>query len=260
MPKCAVIVILAINMAYQQACFAHTGDKTLEVQLHQQQGPTCLVAAAVTAASAGGVTLDLTLFARHTPVFPDGVHPYDVAITAAKLGLSSLIFTAPSEAAVRLVRAGFAPIVLVQSGTSRHALVVTGVRKTEGPYPNGGGMHELRLADPAKNRQYWVSALKFEDRQSGQQMMVLFREHERNTLGSAGFPTNIAAKMDAQFRAETVYRRALKHGAPNAQMKSLLKTALKWQPCHKAARNLWVQSKFTPKLPNETLQACGATK
>ena len=260
MPRPPVILILAFNIAYHHVCFAHTGHKTLEVQLHQQQGPTCLVAAAVTAASARGVTLDITQFARHTPVFPEGVHPYDVAMTASKLGLSSLIFTAPSEAAVRLVLAGFAPITLVQSGTRRHALVVTCARHKDKRHPNGEAIHELRLADPAKNRQFWVSSVSFERQQSGQQMIVLFKEHERADLGSAGFPTNIAVNMDAQFRAETVYRRALKHRSANSQMKSLLETALKWHPCHRAARKLWTQSKFTPSLPDEAQQACAPQK
>jgi hypothetical protein len=211
----------------------------LDVQLKQQQGPTCLVAAAVIAVSARGIKLDMHTFIRETPVFRDGIHPYDLAVTASKLGLSSLIFTGPPEAAARLVRAGFAPMALLNSGTGRHAVAVTGVRHAAVLTDGLTTMTEYRLADPAQHTHNWVSARDFERQQSGQQMIVLFKKSEMIDLSSSGFPTKIATKMDAQFRAETLYRRALKHSTPNAQMKSLLEKALEWQPCHGAARAKW---------------------
>lgn len=228
----------------------------LDVQLEQQRGPTCLVAAAVIAASARGAKLDMNTFVRSTPVFPDGIHPYDLTVTASKLGLSSLIFRGPPEAAARLVRAGFAPIALVASGAGRHAVVVTGVRRKEVPADNSNATLELRLADPSRHTHTWVSANTFGTQQSGQQMIVLFQKSEGDTLSSHGFPTKIAAQMDAQFRAETLFRRALKHSAPNAQMRALLGAALKWQPCHKAARTTWAKHNFKPAAQTAPLVHC----
>ena len=82
------------------------------------------------------------------PVFPNGVHPFDVAATAYEFGLSSLIFTGPPDAAAALVRAGFAPVAFVKAGKGRHALVITGVRQPKDLAQRKHAGHELRLADP----------------------------------------------------------------------------------------------------------------
>ena len=142
----------------------------------------------------------------------------------------------------------------------RHAVVVTGVRPKHKAEHGTHMTLELRLADPARNLEFWQAVSVFGRRQSGQQMIVFFREEERAELGSAGFPTNIAVNMDAQFRAETLYRRALKHAAPNRQMKALVQKALKWHPCHKAARAQWSKHNFQPALHAPPYEQCESTQ
>ena len=207
----------------------------LDTSVAEQRGPTCLIAAAVTGLAAQGHRLDSTLISRETAVFPDGVHPYDIAITLNQKGFSGLLFTGPPEAAARLVEAGFAPIMLLKSPTGRHAVAITGSQREAGENGCSNTLSKLRVSDSRDGRHRWVIASGLSAQQSRGQLLVFYAPESRAKLSAEGFPLKTAQAIDAQYRAEVLYRRALKHATPNTQQKVLLEDALNHNACHAQA-------------------------
>ncbi len=210
---------------------------TLDVIAQEQSGPTCVVAASVTAISARDQAPTVRELARNLPIWPDGVHAYDLVVELKRRGWQSLVFTGPPEAAARLVEAGFAPMVMMKRGKGRHAVAVTGSQRGESATGScGTALRSLQVTDPRKRGPYWLSAKTFAARQSEAQMVVSFRPHERALLSKAGFPVAVAERVDRRFRSTSLLRKAKKHPQPNGQMLTLLREALTIDPCHDAAR------------------------
>ena len=210
----------------------------LNASIGNQHGPTCLVASAASSLSTRGHRIDVKKVTRETAVFPDGIHPYDLAETLKTLGFEGLLFTGPPEAAARLVEAGFSPIMLLQAGASRHAVAITGSQRKMTAEGCSKTLSKLRVSDSKRGQHRWVSADDLTKQQSGDQLLVFYRKADMAQLTRQGFPLNTAQGIDARYRAEVLYRRAVKHVAPNTQQANLLKGALKHDPCHVEASSL----------------------
>jgi hypothetical protein len=212
--------------------------QVLSVTAQRQNGPTCLVAAAMTAISARGGFPTLDSVVRRVPVWPDGVHAYDLSIELERRGWESLVFTGPPEIAARVVEAGFAPVAMIGRGRGRHAVTVTGVeRGSTETGACGTALHRLRLTDPTSSQPKWVSAKAFAAMQSEGQMQVFFRPTERSLVAKNGFPMAVAQRFDRRFRATTLYRRSEKHEGTNPQRVKMLRAALAHDSCFEAARS-----------------------
>ena len=117
---------LAAGSAMAKTC----PDVVLKSQIYKQSGPTCMVSAAVTAIGVRGRSPSVADLARNLPIWKDGVHAYDLLVELERRGWKGLSFTGPPEAAARLVEVGFAAIALVDGRTGRHAVTVTGRRRS----------------------------------------------------------------------------------------------------------------------------------
>ena len=177
--------------------------KTLKTVSHQQSGPTCMVAAACTAISARHTPPAQRDLARNLPMYPDGVHAYDLVVELERRGWRGLVFTGPPEAAARLVEAGFAVLAMVKDRRGRHAVTVTGRKRVAAHKGCSTALKALQLSDSRTGKTRWVSAQAFKASQSSQQLMVIYRPNERQRLGAAGFPVAVAQKIDRRFRAQT---------------------------------------------------------
>jgi hypothetical protein len=217
------------------------------------------VAAGITAVSARGEILDLAAVARHVPVWPDGVHAYDLAMELARRGWESLVFTGPPEIAARVVEAGFAPVAMVGAGGARHAVTITGIeRGATASGACGTALRRLRLSDPTTRQPKWVTAQAFAAMQSEGQMQVFFRPDERPLLGQRGFPLAIAQRFDRRFRATTLFRRSQKHGRTNPQRVKMLRAALVHDPCYEPARQALTGAPPPLRVEPSALPQCDA--
>ncbi len=227
--------IFSILLAAPTGCPA----KTLKTVSHQQSGPTCMVAAACTAISARHTPPAQRDLARNLPIYPDGVHAYDLVVELERRGWRGLVFTGPPEAAARLVEAGFAVLAMVKDRRGRHAVTVTGRKRVAAHKGCSTALKALQINDSRTAKTRWVSAQAFKASQSEQQLVVFYRPNERQRLGAAGFPVAVAQKIDRRFRAQTLLRRANKHRKPNRQMLTLLRRAVELDPCFKRSRDAY---------------------
>ena len=247
------LAIICTGFGAQAAC----PERSLVVVEHRQSGPTCMVAAALTAISARHKPPPFKAVARNIPVWPDGVHGYDLMMELEHRGWQGFSFIAPPEAAARLVESGFSPVVLLKSKPGRHAVAVTGVRRTSGADGECGAMlNALQILDPRTAQKSWISAQNFKALQSEGHMFVFFRETEKRELVNHGFPLKIAEQMDRSFRVETLLRRAQKHERANLQMLRLIGMALELDACHQVARARYQKVSAALSLPPGSVPAC----
>lgn len=206
----------------------------LNASFYPQQGPTCMVAAARVVISSYETPPTHRDLSRALPIWPDGVHAFDLAKELERRGWGALIFTGPPEAIARLVEAGFGVIAMITSERGRHSVAVTGVERlpdSKQPDQCGRALYRLLINDPNQSCAEWVTARDFAARQSEQQAMVIFKPEQRAKLSAKRFPLAIAERVDRRFRAQTLYERALKHPKPNPQQRALLMSAVKLDPC-----------------------------
>lgn len=178
---------------------------------------------------------------RALPIYPNGVHAYDLMRELERRGWSALHFTGPPEAIARLVEAGFGVIAMVTSKRGRHSVAVTGAeRLPDVAEPNqcGRALYRLLINDPNHSKAEWITARDFAAQQSGQQAMVIFKPESRGTLSAKRFPLEVAARIDRRFRAQTLYERSLLHPQPNSQQRAMLLSAIKQDPCYAPPREM----------------------
>ena len=200
---------------------------------------------------------------RALPIWPDGVHAFDLARELERRGWGALIFTGPPEAIARLVEAGFGVIAMVTSERGRHSVAVTGAERLPDPkQPDqcGRALYRLLINDPNQSRAEWVTARDFVDRQSEQQAMVIFKPEQRVKLGDKGFPLSVATRVDRRFRAQTLYERALKHMKPNLQQRSLLMNAVEFDPCFPLPRYKLEEVEHVLGIEHSQLRVCPRTR
>jgi len=208
--------------------------------LHAQpDGPRCLTGAVATAMSLTAAEPTPTELARRVKVTPQGIDPFDAQRASHELGVESLVFTGPPEAAARLVEAGFAPVAFVnRPANTRHAVTVTGAER--GITADGKcttALTAIEVFDPLTNVRTWQSAQAFAARQSAEQLMVFFDPDQRPRLDDAGFPLAAAESVDRRFRAQGWLRKANAHPTPNAQSIRLLERAVGADPSWQQARS-----------------------
>lgn len=236
--RLAFWLCLAAGSAVANTC----PDVVLKSQIYTQSGPTCMVSAAVTALGVRGQSPSVSELARNLPIWKDGVHAYDLLVELERRGWKGLSFTGPPEAVARLVEVGFAVIALVDGRTGRHAVTVTGRRRSR---DSSGGcarsLEALQIVDSSSGLRHWMSAQAFADTQSNQQLLVFFKAAERRILKASRFPLDIAERVDRRFRARELFLRAKKHKRPNRQMLTLLHRAVLLDPCYARTRAMYHQ-------------------
>ena len=235
----------------------------LNASFYPQQGPTCMVAAARMVISAHEPPPAHRALSRTLPIWPDGVHAYDLVTELERRGWEALIFTGPPEAIARLVEAGFGVIAMVKSSAGRHSVAITGVQRLadpEHPKTCGRALHKLWVSDPNQAQARWETARAFEARQSEQQAIVIYRPEQSDQLGARGFPTAVARRLDRRFRAQTLYERALRHERPNLQQRTLLIKAVTLDPCYPPPRQRLRQIERQLKQAPSALPTCAEVK
>lgn len=198
-----------------------------------QDGPTCLVAAALSALSAHEAP-DRTVrsLARLLPVWPDGVDWYDLAVQLEKEGFEARLSTGPPEAIARLLEAGFPVVALTTAAGRPHAVTIHGVtRSPDGSGACAGAPRRLLVMDPRLGTSTWRSSAALKAQQSEGRLLVIYRPEDRDKLGTRGFPVSVADRVDRRLRAQALMRRAEGHATPNAQALALLRRAVEQDPC-----------------------------
>ena len=244
----ALLTACGVLMSSPPPCPAHV----IAVSPHTQSGPTCLVAAGLTAVSPhSGKTITVREVAREVPVWPDGVDGYDLTVAMAKRGWDSLLFTGPPEAAARLVEAGFPAVALVTHQRRIHAVTVHGAqRKAAEAGGCGRALDSLLVLDPRTARSTWESASAFAERQSAERWIVFYRPQDAHKLDDRGFPLAIAQRVDRRLRAQALVRRAKKHPQANEQSLVLLQQAHALDPCWPRVRQLLQDTLIRLKRPH----------
>ena len=197
-----------------------------------QSGPTCLVAAALSAMSAHGpVSMSVQGLARTLPVYPEGIDWYDLAVALEAKGFGVRLSTGPPEAMARLVEAGFPVVALTRRGKGVHALSVHGVERTRVAGRCEGEVARILVMDPRHGKSRWVSREALAKAQSEARLLVIYRPSDATRLASKGFPLALAERVDRRLRAQALLKRALEHSPPNTQALTLLKRAASHDPC-----------------------------
>ena len=160
-------------------------------------------------------------WARELPLWPDGLHWFDVATLMEKKGSKALLFTGPPEAAARLVESGFPVVARTTENGQGHAVTIHGVERVQ-ITSECGPVARVLVMNPTEGKSTWLSARAFEARQSGQRLMLLYPPSAQETLETSRFPLKIAQQVNARVRAQTLLERAKKHGQPNRQKLDLL--------------------------------------
>ncbi len=235
----ALLALALVSTPAQAACPEHR----LAVRAHQQTGPTCLVAAALSALSAHGAPeTSVQSLARLLPVWPDGIDWYDLAVQLERQGWEARLFTGPPEAAARLVEAGFPVVALTTVSGKAHAVTMHGVQRTASKEGCGPGLARVLLMDPRTGKSTWTRAETFAQAQSQARLLALYRPEDRAKLATADFPAALAARVDRRLRSQALLRRADKHPSPNAQQLHLLREAVDLDPCWPTARDMLVDT------------------
>ncbi|MEE2756958.1 MAG: hypothetical protein VYA30_09865 [Myxococcota bacterium] len=244
---------LFVGLSLAQAC----PDIVLKSKIYKQSGPTCMVSAAITALGARTEPPRLSDIARNIPIWKDGVHAYDLLVELERRGWRGLVFTGPPEAAARLVEVGFAVIAVIQGTRGRHAVTVTGRRRTRDSFGAcTRSLEALQIVDSSSGRKHWMTAKAFAKVQSNQQLLVFFMPSERRILKASRFPLDIAERVDRRFRAQELYLRAKKHKRPNRQMLTLLHRAVRADPCHPRARAMYHRIAHELDKRHDPIPAC----
>ena len=218
----------------------------LSVKPVRQSGPTCLVAATQTAISARERPFDQKQLTRQLPVFPDGIHAYDLVIELERRGWKTLAFRAPAEGAARLVEAGFGVVAMTTKAGGKHALAVIGSQRHSTQARCSQTLKSLYLFDPATGHSFWQSTQQFEAAQAAAQFLVFYRPGQDKQLASKRFPLGIAKRQHAKFMADTLFLRAKRHPKWNAQAQTLLQRALEFEPCLNPARTALIEAGNAP--------------
>ena len=255
---CRVIGVTLMLLASQAVYGGECAPVQLSVTGVVQRGPTCLVAAVSTAASGQASKIEFHELARHVPVYPDGVHVFDVITELKRRGLHSIVFQAPAEGTARLIEAGFSVVTMQKGSAGKHSIVVTGIQRASIDGRCTPKLKSLRVFDPANGRHTWQAKAAFEANQLAGQQLVIFTPEDEGKLAKKGFPTAIAKRQHGQFMSNELLNRAKRHTAVNAQAVTLLQRSLAFDPCNEEARALLKSGhsahlKTTPKCENPTV-------
>ena len=235
--------VLALMLAATSPAQAACPEHRLAVRAHQQTGPTCLVAAALSALSAHGAPeTSVQSLARLLPVWPDGIDWYDLAVQLERQGWEARLFTGPPEAAARLVEAGFPVVALTTVSGKAHAVTMHGVQRTASKEGCGPGLARVLLMDPRTGKSTWTRAETFAQAQSQARLLALYRPEDRAKLATADFPAALATRVDRRLRSQALLRRAEKHPYPNTQQLHILREAVGLDPCWPPAREMLVDT------------------
>jgi ABC-type bacteriocin/lantibiotic exporter with double-glycine peptidase domain len=193
---------------------------SLTFQPIQQKGPTCLLAASLMSISARSSQIpEIQSIARNIPIYADGIDIYDLMIEFEKLGWQSLTFTAPVEASIRLLKAGFSPIAIIDQKQGKHAVSIMGIKQDQ-----------IQIVDPNQPTTQWIDIDLFEKMHLNQQWLVFFKTDEKAGLSTAKFPIHIAQLSDMKFRKNALILKSKMHKTDLIQKLSLLKQALAFDP------------------------------
>ena len=180
---CGLLSILCAHAAQAHNCI----PTLLSVQSVRQTGPTCLVAAASTAASRLDVSLPFPDLVRHVPVYPDGIHAYDLVPKSNDAGSRQLRFRRRPRGLLAWSKQDL-QISMRKNAGSKHAVTVTGARRAIQKGHCTKRLDALRIYDSATGKTKWLTPQQFEAKQVAAQQIVIFEPSNESKLGKRVSP------------------------------------------------------------------------